>query len=253
MYGRYRIEDPDNDFAAGESTITSAFAPHIASYIPGTQYAIHRMLVDTDQADKKIKDPLPRLAFWNGQENGTIYYQNDANSATTTDTTYPAFSQFSDLEATVTDSDLGFGAERPFHLIEANPLNTLYYKYWRPWANELYSADARKMTAFFRLTRSELATFEFSDQIYIKDSYWRILSMSFDATSEDLVKVELVKVLGDIRDCTYLPTGIDKSNGRIQFSTVAGETVAQVPRMCCERYGFRYDGNTSYCFQPFGQ
>ena len=77
--------------------------------------------------------------------------------------------------------------------------------------------------------------------------------MSFDATSEDLVKVELVKVLGDIRDCTYLPTGIDKANGRIQFSTVAGATVTQVPRACCERYGYYYDFDTSYCFQPFEQ
>ena len=253
VYGRYRVEDPDNEFAAGEQKTTSPFAPHVVSLIPQTGYAVHRMLVNTTEANKIIKQPLPRLAFWNGLEAGDLYYQNDDQTATITAATYPAFSQYSDLYATVTDADFSFGSEPPFHLIEAYPLNTLYYKYWRPWANELYSADARLMTAFFKLTRSELAIFEFSDKIYIKDSYWRILSMSFDATSEDLVKVELVKVLGDIRDCTYLPTGIDKANGRIQFSTVAGATVTQVPRSCCERYGFRYDGNTSYCFQPFGQ
>ena len=253
VYGRYRVDDPENDFASGNKEIKSPFAPHVVSYIPGTQYAVHRMLIDTDQDDKTIKDPLPRLAFWNDQQTGTIYYQNDANSETTTDTEYPAFSQFSDLEASVSDEDLGFGAERPFHIVEANPLNTLYYTYWRPFVNELYSSDARKLTAFFRLTRSELATFEFSDKVYIKDTYWRILSVSYDATSEDLVKVELLKVLGDIRDCQFIPFDIDKADGKIQFTNLSGQTVVQVTRVCCERYGYFYDNASSNCFQPFEQ
>ena len=253
VYGRYRVDDPENDFASGNKEIKSPFAPHVVSYIPGTQYAVHRMLIDTDQDDKTIKDPLPRLAFWNDQQTGTIYYQNDDNDDTRIDTEYPAFSQFSDLEASVSDQDLGFGAERPFHIVEANPLNTLYYTYWRPFVNELYSSDARKLTAFFRLTRSELATFEFSDKVYIKDTYWRILSVSYDATSEDLVKVELLKVLGDIRDCQFIPFGIDKADGKIQFTNLSGQTVVQVTRVCCERYGYFYDNASSNCFQPFEQ
>lgn len=253
VYGRYRVDDPENDFASGTKEIKSPFAPHVVSYIPGTQFAVHRMLVDTDQDDKRIKDPLPRLAFWNGGEPGNVYFFNDANSATQTATAYPAFSQYSDLEATVTDEDLGYGPERPFHLVEANPLNTLYYKYWSPFVNQLYSSDARKLTAFFRLTRADIATFEFSDKIYLKDTYWRILSISYDATSEDLAKVELLKVLSDIRDCQFLPTGIDKADGKIQFSNPSGATVDQVTRVCCEKYGYRYDNSTSHCYQPFEQ
>jgi hypothetical protein len=256
VYGRYRVDDPANDFASGTKEIKSPFAPHVASYIPGTQFAVHRMLVDTDQPDKRIKDPLPRLAFWNGQESGTIYYQNDANIDYLSSIRYPAFSQYSDLEATITDEDLGFGAERPFHIVEANPLNTLYYKYWSPFVNELYSSDARKLTAFFRLTRSELATFEFSDKIYIKDTYWRILSISYDATSEDLVKVEMLKVLGAIRDCTWLPISIDKSNGQIRFENVAGTKVYQLSpnfSSCCTKYGYIYNETNQRCYQPFEQ
>jgi hypothetical protein len=253
VYGRYRVDDPENDFASGTKEIKSPFAPHVASYIPGTQYAVHRLLVDTDQDDKRIKDPLPRLAYWNGQNNGTIYYYNDANSAVTTLTRYPAFSQYSDLYASVTDDDLGFGTERPFHLVEANPVNTLYFKYWTPFVNQLYSSDARKLTAFFRLTRADIATFEFSDKIYLKDTYWRILSISYDATSEDLVKVELLKVLSEVRDCSFIPNGIDKANGRISFENASGSTVYQTSRVCCEKYGYRYDNSTSYCYQQFEQ
>lgn len=257
VYGRYRVDDPENDFASGTKEIRSPFAPHVASYIPGTQYAVHRMLVDTDQPDKRIKDPLPRLAFWNGQENGNIYYQNDTNTAVTTATRYPVFSQYSDLYASVLDEDLSFGTERPFHIIEASPLNTLYYKYWRPWVNELYSSDARKMTAFFRLTRTDLATFEFSDKIYLKDTYWRILSIQYDATSEGLTKVELVKVLGDIRDCAYIPNGINKANGQISFLNPSGTPVYTPTQQCCEKYGyvFAYDveSQTNRCYQNFEQ
>jgi hypothetical protein len=214
------------------------------------------MLVDTEQDDKTIKDPLPRLAFWNSQINGTIYYQNDSNNATITDTQYPAFSQFSALSATITSEDMGFGAERPFHIVQANPLYTLYYKYWRPFVNELYSSDARKLTAFFRLTRSELATFEFSDKIYIKDTYWRILSVSYDATSEDLVKVEMLKVLGEIRDCVWLPESINKATGEIRFENAAGTQVYQLsPNLssCCTKYGYIYNETNQRCYQPFEQ
>ena len=258
IYGRYRVDDPENDFASGTKEIKTPFAPHVASYIPGTQYAIHRMLVDTDQTDKRIKDPLPRLAFWNGLESGTINFYNDAlPPVSTAFASYPAFSQYSDLYATVTDDDLGFGPERPFHIVEANPVNTLYFKYWTPFVNQLYSSEARKLTAFFRLTRSELATFEFSDKIYLKDTYWRILSISYDATSEDLAKVELLKVLSEVRDCGYIPNGIDKATGSIQFENPSGTNVYTPTEECCVKYGyvFAYDSRTSTnrCYQKLEQ
>jgi hypothetical protein len=256
VYGRYRVDDPENDFASGTKEIKSPFAPHVVSYIPETQFAVHRMLVDTDQDDKRIKDPLPRLAFWNGGEPGNVYLFNDANSATQTATAYPAFSQYSVLEASVEDEDLSYGPERPFHIVEANPLNTLYYKYWSPFVNQLYSSDARKLTAFFRLTRADIATFEFSDKIYLKDTYWRILSISYDATSEDLVKVELLKVLSDVRDCVWLPVAINKADGQIQFENAAGTRVYQLGPQnssCCTKYGYVYDSTAQRCYQPFEQ
>mgnify|MGYP003108889912 CR=1 FL=1 len=253
VYGRYRVNDPENDFATGKKEIKSPFAPHVVSRIPGTGYLVHRMLIPTDQEDKSIKVPLPRLAFWNGLVAGDLYYNNNTNTSTIEAENYPAFSQYSTLRASVGDEDLSYGQEPPFHTIEAFPLKSLYYHYWRPFVNQLYSSDARKLTAFFRLTKADIATFEFSDKIYLKDTYWRILSMSYDATSEDLVKVELLKILGEIRDCTFIPTGIDKANGKIQFINPGGQTVTQVSRTCCERYGYVYDNDNAACYQPFEQ
>ena len=253
-YGRYRVNDPENDFASGTKKIQTAFAPHVVSYIPGTDYAIHRMLADTVNEDKTIKDPLPRLAFWNGLTQGLLNYYNDS-SGVTSETRYPMLSQFSASYPTVGDEDLSFGVERPFHRVQANPVNTLYYKYWMPWVNELYSSDARIVTAYFRLTASEIATFKFSDKIFIKDTYFRILSLSnYDPTTENIVQVRLVKILGAIRDCYYIPVSADK-NGQISFSTPTGSTVTSATRECCERYGYVFDdsGLQSKCFQNLPQ
>ena len=253
-YGRYRVNDPENDFASGTKKIQTAFAPHVVSYIPGTDYAIHRMLADTVNEDKTIKDPLPRLAFWNGLTQGLLNYYNDS-SGVTSETRYPMLSQFSASYPSVEDEDLSFGVERPFHRVQANPVNTLYYKYWMPWVNELYSSDARIVTAYFRLTASEIATFKFSDKIFIKDTYFRILSLSnYDPTTENIVQVRLVKILGAIRDCYYIPESADK-NGQISFSTPTGSTVTSPSRPCCERYGYVFDdsGLQSKCFQNLPQ
>ena len=248
VYGRYRVDDPDNDFASGEKKITSPFAPFVTSYIPETDFIIHRMLLDTTEEDKSIKDPKPRLAFWNGYNNSDAYFYFDDLT-----TKFPEFSEYSEdrLSIDVDDESLLYGTERPFRDLLVSPLNTLYYKYWRPWVNELYSSDARKMTAYFRLTRADIANFEFADKIYIKDTYWRIISIKFDATSEGLTQIELVKVLGDIRDCAWLPYAVDKY-GQLTFENAAGTTSTTVPQSCCERYGY-VSTATNECWQASRQ
>jgi hypothetical protein len=244
-YGRYRVDDPGNDFASGNKEIKTPFAPFVASLIPETGWIVHRMLLNTDNEEKTLQNPKPRIAFWNGLVDSA--YWNFGNAGVQTQ--FPTFTGYSTspnaLE--VDDESLLYGTERPFYHVTGTPLNNLYYKYWRPFVNELYSSDARKLTAFFRLTRSELATFEFSDKIYLKDTYWRILSISYDATSEGLVKVEMLKVLGDIRDCTFLPYEFNK-DGRVRFTNVSGTVVDQVSRQCCERYGYSYDNSTAFCW-----
>jgi hypothetical protein len=254
VYGRYRVDDPENDFASGDKTITSPFAPFVTSYVFETDFIIHRMLRDTTEEDKSIKVPKPRLAFWNGYNNSGNWYFS-ANQLTK----FPEWSEYSEsrLSIDVDDESLLYGTERPFRYLLVSPLNTLYYKYWRPWVNELYSSDARKMTAFFRLTKADLATFDFSDKIYLKDTYWRILSIKYDASSEGLAQIELVKVLGDIRDCAWLPYSVDKL-GQLTFQNASGITSTTVPQNCCERYGYTFVSQNggvvvSECWQPSQQ
>ena len=245
-YGRYRVEDPENDFATNSKIVKNPFAPFVSSLIPDTGWIIHRMLLDTENEEKTILDPLPRIAFWNGLVDSA--YWNFGNAGLQTQ--FPTFTPYSESPnaLAVDDDSLLYGTERPFHHITGTPLNTLYYKYWRPWVNELYSSDARIVTAHFRLTASEMATFEFSDKIFIKDTYFRILSVSnYDPTTENIVQVRLLKILGDIRDCSFLPHAFLK-DGQVQFTNTSGTVVTQVSRQCCERYGYAYDNSTAFCW-----
>ena len=248
VYGRHRILDPGNAFATGEQKTVSGFAPFVTSYVPGTAYNIARILSD-DGEQPDIAELKPRLAYWNGQLAQPFLIDN---AGTPSSQNMPFFGQFNTSnteDADVLTASLMFGIELPFFRITANPYYTLYNLYWQQYANQLYSSDARILTASFRLTTAEISTFEFSDKIYLFNTYWRVLEITgFDPTVDGVCKVQLLKILGTMRDCTYLPaTG---RTGRIEFTTSSGSGIFTVNRECCEKYGFVYVAGTANCFQP---
>jgi hypothetical protein len=248
VYGRHQILDPSNAFATGEMEINSGFAPYITSYIPTTGLNIHR-LITSDSQSPEIKEIKPRLAWWNSTLNYTIKLNNAGTPANVNYPFFGAFKTNGKEDADVPDDSLMFGIELPFFQITANPYDTLYNKYWQVYANQLYSSDARVLTATFLLDSFDISIFEFNDKIYLFDTYWRVLEISgYDPTTDKTVTVKLLKILGTIRDCTYLPsTG---RTGRIEFTTSTGSSISTVNRTCCERYGFIYDAGTAYCYQP---
>ena len=72
--------------------------------------------------------------------------------------------------------------------------NNLFNIYWENFINELSDRDSRIMTAEFYLTSYDIAEFKFSDNIFIKDQYFKVNKITnYDPTKEALVKVELIK------------------------------------------------------------
>lgn len=72
--------------------------------------------------------------------------------------------------------------------------NNLFNIYWENFINELSDRDSRIMTAEFYLTSYDIADFKFSDNIFIKDQYFKVNKITnYDPTKEGLVKVELIK------------------------------------------------------------
>tara|TARA_R110002096_G_scaffold18591_4_gene63237 strand:+ start:539 stop:2791 length:2253 start_codon:yes stop_codon:yes gene_type:complete len=245
-YGRYKVEDKDNDFATGELVLKTAFSPYVLSYIPSSEVAIYRCI---DNGGGGVQKPKAHLTYWCGLTllYGTTWIYNDSVVPVST-TFFPVFSNYSATFPSVADNDLNFGYEIAFVDVQAHPLNTLYYKYWMSYVNELYSESSRLLTAYIKLTRADIQDFEFSDRIFIKDTYYRILKISnYDATTGGVVKVDLIKILSDISDCAYTPTG-QLTSGVITFNSSASNYGNQA---CCERYGYVWVSRkvgTSQCY-----
>lgn len=244
VYGAYRVLDAENDFATGDQRVETPFGQYMTSLIPGSQFPIHRSLKANGS---KVDKPLPMVAYWHGTSTnyGEWYLYDDSHLVTGPIDLFPSFSNFSTDFASVDDKDLNFGMEAPFFPIEANPANTLYFEYWAQYVTELYSEEARLLKCTIRLTRQDLNDFEFSDRIYIRDSYYRVLKLSYDANVEGVCSVELIKELSDIEVCADVPTGFDDRNNFILFNNSTGGSPDFGNQTCCELYGYQWLPNTT--------
>ena len=73
---------------------------------------------------------------------------------------------------------------------------SLYNVYWRSYLNSIYNPEARVMECYMNLNEVDISNFSFSDEIFIKDSYWRILSIkNYQVGVKASCKVTLLKVL----------------------------------------------------------
>jgi len=244
VYGEYEVTDPSNDFATGEKTVQTTFGQYMTSLIPGSTFPIHRSLKADGTA---IQDPLPMVAYWHGTSDnyGEWYIRNDSGTTVGPSTYFPSFSNYSEDYATLTHKDLNFGMEQPFFPINLPPWRTLYFQYWAQYVKELYSEEARIMTCTMRLSQADIAGFEFSDRIFLKDSYWRVQKLSYDANVEGVCQVELIKELSDVSLCEDTPTGFDDKTNIILFNSSTAGSPDIGSQECCELYGYRWVPNTT--------
>jgi hypothetical protein len=244
-WGRHRILDTENDFAVGEMKVTTEFAPFVTSYIPNSDYVIHRSLTPDGAA---VKNPKPMLAYWNGTATGALTLKTATGN--TSLASYPVFTNWSSYPVELDDQALTFGNDQAFHAGVELPLETLWYKYWRNHFTELYSVDSRMMTAHVFLTGADINQFRFSDKIYIRDAYYRVHTISnFSANEIGPCAVTFVKLLEPKRDCDYIPASIDSDTGVVTFTDSNDET-STGNRLCCEKYGFVWLNNRCMNVSP---
>ena len=81
-------------------------------------------------------------------------------------------------------------------------LNTLYGKYWKPYLENIYSDEARIMECYLYLDDVDIHNFKFNDEIFIKNAYWRILTISnYQVGVKTSTKVSLLKVVDKVVPC----------------------------------------------------
>lgn len=149
-------------------------------------------------------------------------------------------SNYSAAEPSVGDNDLNYGMEQAMYPIIAQPVNTLYFRFWATYVLELYSVEARILTCNMNLTEADLQGWSFSDKIYIKDTFYRILSLGYDANAPGTAQVELIRKLDDVSVCADKPTGLEANSDIVTFNNSATDYGSEA---CCILYGYDWRTN----------
>ena len=253
VYGDYEAVgytiNPDvtpSDFAIGDQKIQLTTRSTPSGVVNGSGYVMPMFLNDQVQ----FVAPGPRCLF----EAGTWQVQlfKDATSTVLYEAV-PVLNNYSAVYAELDDYDLNWSPEVPPHFIYTNPYNNLFNQYWRTYMNALYSPEARMMEASFALSLRDILTFQFSDKIWIQDSYWRIIEINdYKVGNLESTKVKLLKFLEDTEDCTSTPVST-AVNGEVNFEDAGGNPVAAT-QDCCTRYGYTWDETAGVCwaFIPTG-
>ena len=202
--------------------------------------------------ENSLEETKPKLFYYIGTAlptlqddnvTGVTYYMHsvDASNALTfhTFTTFPLCSVY-DLDATGaspvvgvstitnTTKSLHWDNNPPttpeLHVFNADgggysPPQALYQTYWSQYLNAIYNTDARIMEAYFNLNSVDIFQFRFSDEIFIKDSYYRILDIkNYQVGANASTKLTLLK-MNDV----YADTAEDA--GYVTGTTPDGGTV----------------------------
>jgi hypothetical protein len=243
VYGRLQLLDPQNDFATDEMKIELEFGSTPLALIQGTDYPIPKFI----NSSVEYVNPTPRILYDCYGQTLPIHFLNDDTMTIDTDFQLPIFHHYEYYNGGLSTKDWNFGQETPLHPVDSIPYKTLYARYYNDYIENIYAPDARIMTAFFALEFADIYDFKYNDEIFIKDSYWRILEIKdYVVGMQESVQVQLMKLVNVTPDCLLYPVAID-TNGQVQFYDSNNDPAAAT-EICCENYGYTWDGTACYAF-----
>ena len=233
VYGKMDIRETNNEFATGEMKNDPMFSPYINEKIfAGNNEEIETVLGNVaahyEYTYKKVEggyeDVLeatePKIFYYSGTPTtitgaDKIYLQHvDAYTGQVLAhefTQYPLCSPFeltsaSDGTSTITTStrSLHWNLNGPLagqlscfnYLPDSDVIaKSLYFTYWFAYLNGLYDTEARLMECHLNLNEVDIYNFKFSDEIFIKDTYWRIIKLeNYQVGANVSTKATLLKI-----------------------------------------------------------
>ena len=246
-YGRLELLDPQNDFATEEMKIELEFGSTPLALIEGTEYPIPKFI----NSNVEYVNPTPRILYKCYNQFLPIHFLNDDTLTIDTDFELPMFHHYFEYNGGLNVNDWNFGQETPLHPVDLIPYKTLYARYWNDYISNIYAPDARIMEAYFALDFADIYDFKYNDEIFIKDSYWRILEIKdYVVGMQESVKVKLMKLVNITLDCSLRPISTN-ADGTINFVD-ANNDPATATKICCDAYYYRWDGTACYGFMRDG-
>ena len=194
-----RLEDTGFQFAKDKQTIEIGFSPTVLVKYDGVGIdkivpAIYKKSGDTeDRMDSNIRILLAKkvtgVTAWDILDGVTVL-ENDL-------TVYGYAGHFDDPDDPTIDINFGAASEIYFSP-NSYTSNNLFNVYWSGYIAEIADKDSKLLTCYVYLNELDLANLDFSKPVFIDGVLWRINKvMDYDATNNELTKVELLKVINN--------------------------------------------------------
>ena len=245
------------DFGKGDLEVKSIFSSWNTKRPQG-----HNMLIAMpykwDNGEASFVEIKPRLFAYSGLKSCDAYrYYSLVSGGYTTETSYPFCNHYlmSGTNVSTTDSDIRFKTKYAFDLqfyVDSQPVNDTYAKCWRKYLNNIYSEEARILTANFYLTPEDIAQFKYNDKIFVQNSYYRINKItSYALGKNQSTKVELIKSIEGVFNDSMLVFDCDLElsstnfNGTTSWVNSAGASTTPT-QSCCEANNFTFIDNVCY-------
>ena len=256
VYNSY-TKDFSGDFGKGDLEVKSIFSSWNTKRPQGHDMLI-AMPYKWDNGEPTFVEIKPRLFAYSGLKSCQPYrYWSQASGGYTTETSYPFCNHYLMSGDTVvsTDSDIRFKTKYAFDLqfyVDSQPVNDTYAKCWRKYLNNIYSEEARILTANFYLTPEDIAQFKYNDKIFVQNSYYRINKItSYALGKNQSTKVELIKSIEGVFNDSMLVFDCDLElsstnfNGTTSWVNSAGASTTPT-QSCCEANNFSFIDNACY-------
>ena len=256
VYNSYTA-DFSGDFGKGDLEVKSIFSSWNTKRPQG-----HDMLIALpykwDNGEATFVEIKPRLFAYSGLKDCQPYrFWSYTTGTYSTKTSYPFCNHYLMSGDTVisTDSDIRFKTKYAFDLqfyVDSQPVNDTYAKCWRKYLNNIYSKEARILTANFYLTPEDIAQFKYNDKIFVQNSYYRINKItSYALGKNQSTKVELIKSIEGVFNDSMLVFDCDLEllstslNGTTTWINSSGQS-ANPTQACCEANNFNFINNVCY-------
>jgi hypothetical protein len=201
-----RLEDTSFQFAKDKQTIEIGFSPSVLIQYQGTDKVVTAIYkkssgnaVDQEERmDSNIRIMMAKkmtgVTSWFIRNNDAVPASANLGAALTV---YGYAGHFDDPVNPTKDINFGAASEIYFYPL-TYPSTNLFNDYWSGYIAEIADKDSKLLTCHVYLTDLDIAQLDFSKPVFIDGVLWRINKvMDFDATSGELTKVELLKVINN--------------------------------------------------------
>ena len=200
LYGSKIWDASDLTLLEGEEEIS---AEPFAATIPAplmpqySDFIVPKIYASDDGEECQGFDNAPRIMYSNGVHDLTsCTYRVPAQNGGLTvgaEDEYLRFTHLTDVPTILGDTfDYNFGACQLLPGLGSPVAANLFNTYWLPYYAELYNPNTRTMTLKVDLGAGDISTFQFNDQVMIKNRAYRVNQINYKPN--DLSNVEFILI-----------------------------------------------------------